>query len=337
MIHKKIFSILALLSLAVSGAWAQDNDITVSPTENTNEWTFQMPEADVEVNVEYCDDASATVTAATGVTAGSGTALVIASNVTGGQVKYAIGDATAAPTSGWSETVPTAGSFTEAGTANVWYYVVGDANHSDTDPACVQVTIAASEAPATTDIAVTAYQANGAYWATFYTTDGNYQAPEGTEVYTVSLSGTTLTTNKIADGIVKSGQGVVLKNFTTGNFTMTKTEEEPTGDFAGNNLMGTLKPIKGNGSIFVLNYGPKGVGFYKLSNNGTLAANKAYLNYSGSVDGTREYFLFDDATAISAPQMKSEELGEVYDLQGRRVNTPTKGLYIVNGKKAVVK
>ena len=341
MIHKKIFSILALLSLAVSGAWAQDNDITVSPTENTNEWTFQMPEADVEVNVEYCDDASATVTAATGVTAGSGTALVNASNVIGGQVKYALGDNdTTAPTSGWSETVPTAANFTEASTANVWYYVVGDNTHSDTEPACVQVTIAASEAPATTDIVVTANQAGGAYWATFYTTEGNYKAPEGTEVYTVTLSGTTLTTNKIADRIVKSGNGVVLKNTTTGSLTMTKTETAATGNFTTNSLIGTLTGIDNNISdnIYVLFYQESaGVGFYKLANGGSLAANKAYLQTAAS---SREYYLFDEATSISEElRVKSEEIATapVYDLQGRRVNTPTKGVYIVNGRKVVIK
>lgn len=189
--------------------------------------------------------------------------------------------------------------------------------------------------PASTDIVAHQAITNGAYWATFYAKSSNYQAPEGTEVYAVTLSGTTMTMNKIEDGIVVRGQGVVLKNYTTGKFTMTKTEKEATGNFNSNSLKGTPTPIKGNGSIFVLNYGPNGVGFYKLSNNGTLAKNKAYLEYSGA--DAREFFLFDEATAISAPQMKSEELGEVYDLQGRRVNTPTKGLYIVNGKKAVVK
>ena len=33
----------------------------------------------------------------------------------------------------------------------------------------------------------------------------------------------------------------------------------------------------------------------------------------------------------------SEGRGEVFDLQGRHVSKPTKGLYIVNGKKVVIK
>ena len=186
-----------------------------------------------------------------------------------------------------------------------------------------------------TDIVVTANPAGDAYWATFYAENGNYQAPEETEVYTVTLSGTTLTTNKIADGIVKSGQGVVLKA-TKGNLTMTKTETKPAGDFEGNSLKGTLTQINGNGSIYVLNTGSKGTGFYKLDENGRLAKNKAYLEYSGA--DAREFFLFDEATAISAPLVNSEEVNsEVYDLQGRRVKNAAKGVYIVNGRKVVIK
>ena len=198
----------------------------------------------------------------------------------------------------------------------------------------------AQDVPTTTDIVVTAYQANGAYWATFYTTEGNYKAPEGTTVYTITLNGTKLTMNKIDDGIVKSGNGVVLKNTTTGSLTMTKTEETATGNFEDNSLNGTMerknKEDLGTGTIYVLFYQESaGVGFYKLADDGYLDANKAYLQTAAS---SREYYLFDEATAISAPLVNSEEVNsEVYDLQGRRVKNAAKGVYIVNGRKVVIK
>jgi hypothetical protein len=50
---KKIYSIIALLCLAVSSTWAQDPVIDVTPTANANEWTFLMPDYDVEVGVVY--------------------------------------------------------------------------------------------------------------------------------------------------------------------------------------------------------------------------------------------------------------------------------------------
>ena len=124
--------------------------------------------------------------------------------------------------------------------------------------------------------------------------------------------------------------------------TMTKTET--TGSFQGtSSLNGTLteksKADLGTGNIYVLNTGTKGAGFYKLAENGTVPANKAYLVYDGAA-GARDYFLIDETTSISEElRVKSEEIATatVYDLQGRRVNTPTKGVYIVNGRKVVVK
>ena len=128
----------------------------------------------------------------------------------------------------------------------------------------------------------------------------------------------------------------------TGSLTMTKTET--TGSFQGtSSLNGTLteksKADLGTGNIYVLNTGKKGAGFYKLADDGTVPANKAYLVYDGAA-GARDYFLFDETTSISEElRVKSEEIATapVYDLQGRRVNTPTKGVYIVNGKKTVIR
>ena len=63
---------------------------------------------------------------------------------------------------------------------------------------------------------------------------------------------------------------------------------------------------------------------------------KAYLTYSGAL--APEFFGFDETTDINTLNVERETLnGEVYDLQGRRVAQPTKGLYIVNGKKVVIK
>lgn len=54
---------------------------------------------------------------------------------------------------------------------------------------------------------------------------------------------------------------------------------------------------------------------------------------------TIEFIDEDGTTAINEHELnESHELsGAVYDLQGRRAENPTKGLYIVNGKKVVIK
>ena len=52
--------------------------------------------------------------------------------------------------------------------------------------------------------------------------------------------------------------------------------------------------------------------------------------------GSREFLGFFDATGIKAAESVTER-GVVYDLQGRRVAQPARGLYIENGKKVIIK
>ena len=211
-----------------------------------------------------------------------------------------------------------------------------DENNNSTVSSHSRVIINASDV-----IPMTANLVGGAYWSTFYSNTGNFIAPEGTQVFAVNLDGSTLTMTEIADRIVESGEGVVLKKAGSGDATttiiMAETESTATGDFSANSLTGTTTSITNPGNAYVLNYkAATGVGFYKLKASGTIGANKAFLTYPASA---REFFLFDETTSISEElRVKSEEFASavVFDLQGRRVQNPTKGLYIVNGKKVFI-
>ena len=44
-----------------------------------------------------------------------------------------------------------------------------------------------------------------------------------------------------------------------------------------------------------------------------------------------------NVTSISVLENEAMPVGNYYDLQGRKVSQPTKGLYIVNGKKVIIK
>ena len=177
---------------------------------------------------------------------------------------------------------------------------------------------------------------SGAYWATFYSDAGYYQAPEGTQVFAVNLTGEDITITEITDRIVNMSKGVVLKALSD-DITLAPSASANTTDYFGNSLVGTTTAITNPGNAYVLSKGNAGVGFYKLSSDGTIGANKAYLTSSA---GAREFFLFGETTGISdATRLNDVEMinDKVYDLQGRRVQNPAKGLYIVNGKLVVIK
>ena len=67
----------------------------------------------------------------------------------------------------------------------------------------------------------------------------------------------------------------------------------------------------------------------------TIPAGKAYLNVAAGA-GARLSFSFDDDTTTGISSMHKSEFimhNEVYNLNGQRIVKPSKGLYIVNGKK----
>ncbi len=81
-------------------------------------------------------------------------------------------------------------------------------------------------------------------------------------------------------------------------------------------------------------------GFYR-ANNSNVAVGKAYLDLTG-VNAARvlsfDLNLDGDVTAITNIEAKANAKSDkVYNLNGQQVAQPTKGLYIVNGKKVIIK
>ncbi len=102
----------------------------------------------------------------------------------------------------------------------------------------------------------------------------------------------------------------------------------PTEDGAGNTNM-ILNNVGGN------------VGFY-LAADQIVASNRAYLHFDSSLvpdPSAPMMMVFDgEATGIADVRGKMEDVrSDFFDLQGRKVAQPAKGLYIVNGKKVVIK
>ncbi len=82
------------------------------------------------------------------------------------------------------------------------------------------------------------------------------------------------------------------------------------------------------------------LGFFKY-NGGTVLANRAFMILDDETARANIYIVGenfgDDLDGINEVNAAEVENTQIYDIQGRIVNNPTKGLYIVNGKKMVIK
>ena len=166
--------------------------------------------------------------------------------------------------------------------------------------------------------------------------------PEGVSAYYVASDGVSNSSVKLTkvESTVAAGTGMILKG------TAGESYDIPYADsgnaISGNLMVGCITPKAPdkNSAYYVLVNNDGTPEFQCLDMNGaTIPAGKAYLNAPAA--GARLKFVFDDdntTTGIS-------NLGNVhrmmdrgtYNLNGQRVDARQKGVYIVNGKKVVVK
>ena len=78
------------------------------------------------------------------------------------------------------------------------------------------------------------------------------------------------------------------------------------------------------------------LGFYKFAGS-TIAANKAFMILDESMAYANIAIVDNNTylTGIEEVAVENPASDAIYDIQGRRVSNPTKGLYIVNGKKVI--
>ena len=134
--------------------------------------------------------------------------------------------------------------------------------------------------------------------------------------------------------------GLIIMGTKGQTYNVLTTDEATSEDVEGNLLEAT--GVSGTAvekdAAYVLS---KTDGKFHLTNAGTIPAGKAYLP-AGAVGARVLDLSFGDeegeTTALSEVRgLKSEVRGEFYNLNGQRVAQPTKGLYIVNGRKVVIK
>jgi hypothetical protein len=101
---------------------------------------------------------------------------------------------------------------------------------------------------------------------------------------------------------------------------------------------------RGDGNMYILSTGSGGLGMYKLKTGTVMTNNKAYayLNQNQQAAMTGATFSIKNEEQSQPSEVielviPSKPEAPVYDLQGRKVENPTRGIYIINGKKQVVK
>lgn len=159
------------------------------------------------------------------------------------------------------------------------------------------------------------------------------------DAYTVTVSGTTATLTSVKGKKIPANTGIILKGTNNDAISLPLTTAN-TDEIGTNNLLVSDGTVTGDEStIYVLANGSNGVGFYKLESGDAIAAGKAYLQVTPP--SASSFFDIDDGTTgitmVQGEGFMVNGSDIYYDLQGRRVAKPTKGLYIVNGKKVIIK
>jgi len=190
-----------------------------------------------------------------------------------------------------------------------------------------------------------------ATYGTYYNSTAT-QLPAGVQAATIDgVSSGTLTINWRYDGddneknVIPGGTAVMLKS-SAGDHTLTllpaNTDAAPTGNLLKGSDVATT--TTGGDKYYKLSYNSSGtdLGWYWGAANGaafTIGTHKAWLALTNAQAAAARFFLLEeDATDIySAKSQQPIANGQYYDLQGRKVAHPTRGLYIVNGKKVVIK
>ena len=209
---------------------------------------------------------------------------------------------------------------------------------------------AGSAVSATININAACTDGEGKYYGT-YSNGSAFVVPADLTVSTIKVAdGKLAITNYSTGDVVKANTGVMVSSTTAGDHTVVLSNETGTekdgnmlkasGD-AGIDATAMTAASDSNTKFYRLTmHNGTTIGFWWGAAEGTafaLGANKAYLAVPADAQVSGFSFDEDMATGISSNLRETAADGRYYTMQGVEVAQPTKGLYIVNGKKVILK
>ncbi|MEE3383502.1 MAG: hypothetical protein VZR36_00275 [Prevotella sp.] len=173
---------------------------------------------------------------------------------------------------------------------------------------------------------------SAAEWATFVTPIA-VAFPEDVNAYIIKE---TYADRAVGEKITEAPAGTaVIINGTEGTHKLPDIGKSA--EIESNKLLVSDGTVTGDGTIYVLAVQGGQAGFAPLKSGKTLSEGKAYLKMENA--GAKIAFAIDgEATDIRSIENTVDfSNGDWYNLQGVKVTSPQKGIYIHNGKKVVIK
>lgn len=155
------------------------------------------------------------------------------------------------------------------------------------------------------------------------------------EAYTAKVSGNVVSLERV-NGLVMAGEGLLIKN--VGKVTsVTLPVVHDATKYENNALVGVTKNMEvrdfKDKTAYILASDTEFKYIDPAKSKGTLKKGKAYLELPPETPAKPSTLFIGEATAINGIAVEKKADNAIYNLQGMRVKTPTKGLYIINGKK----
>lgn len=177
-------------------------------------------------------------------------------------------------------------------------------------------------------------------WSTYCEKEASVEVPSGIEAYTVSSYSNTAVVIESRSYIKKGVPMILHRTSGTENLYATLVREADT-NLNGISSMGDYKCAEGDIDVSTI-ANPIWIlidGYFVRSKSGTLREGKCYLAPSASLTRSASLVMSEGTTAIKDPLREVFEDSHWYTLDGRRLQGPPtrKGIYIVNGKKVVIK